>query len=55
MVNTSFGTGNAADGESQEEGLPEPPRAEGQGLFGDGSPAAAPAAARWPSRCSPAP
>ncbi|GAA0603839.1 DNA polymerase III subunit gamma/tau [Craurococcus roseus] len=44
MASTLFGTGNAAPAEDEprEEGLPEPPPAEGPGLFGGGD-AAAPA------------
>jgi DNA polymerase-3 subunit gamma/tau len=41
MANPLFGSGDAADDEPREEGLPEPPPAAGPGLFGDG-PAAAP-------------
>ena len=46
MASTLFGTGNPAEDEPREDGLPEPP-ADGPGLFGDGPapPAAVPDAA----------
>jgi DNA polymerase-3 subunit gamma/tau len=48
MASTLFGTGNADDDEPRDEGLPEPPPAEGPGLFGGGGAAAAPVAAPPP-------
>jgi DNA polymerase-3 subunit gamma/tau len=58
MPSTLFGTGTAPDDENaREDGLPEPPPAEGAGLFGGGggAPAAAPpAAAASPTAAPPA-
>ena len=56
MASTLFGTGNAADDDQpRDEGLPEPPPAEGPGLFGggEGDAAAAPPAARGPAAARP--
>ena len=50
MASTLFGTGNAADDDQpRDEGLPEPPPAEGPGLFGRRRHSRRPAPARGPA------